>query len=489
MGLRSDFLRHASSYSLYGTDVDYAETLISLAPRLKGSLLNKALDAGRMITAPLLRLKVLIAFIPYVSIDSRAGISRDALKAAALAMRSVLGIHEPGLERSDEQASIYVSTLIELICVLPEHLRSEGAALFVALITDWHGWHPDDLVYVFQKLPTESRSQFLSELLETLLKIRSWSMRASALTSLLPALDNQSRSEVAARALDAAKHITDDFEQIQAITSTISYLAHDMRKSVIKSALQKSLDIRDEGQRVAAVARIAKFIDDPERHSLLDEMLIIATTISSATMRCQALVALISEFSGDRRRRIFEDALTAARGVVKADARYRSIMSLIPIASPAELNSILDESSSITDDGLRGQALARLSPELPPESISRALTIAQTIGIEKCRANALGALCPRLSIHQLDELAISAQDIEDSRNRVLLLKAVIRASRQFSRMAGGYSLPFRVWADGLDRSALFNLISSLAWWAAKSSGGDGMIEISDAILDSTRWWP
>ena len=50
-------------------------------------------------------------------------------------------------------------------------------------------------------------------------------------------------------------------------------------------------------------------------------------------------------------------------------------------------------------------------------------------------------------------------------------------------------MPFRVWAEGLDRSDLFDLISSVVWWVARFSDDDGMIEISNAILDATHWWP
>ena len=365
-GTSPDFRHYAPSYNPYRGDEDYAVALISLASRLKGSLLNKGLDAGRMISTPLLRLKVLIAFMPHVSTDSREAASRDALRSAAIVLRDALELGRP-----DERMSTRARTLVELICVLPGRFRNEGMELLVTLMSNWHRWDGKDLVDVFRNLPAENDRQIIGELLKAISKIESSSMRANALISLLPSLEGEAQSGVAARALDSARRIASDPMQIRTITSIIPYLAMICRELAMRSVLQKSLGIFHEGQRVAAVASITRFMEGPERQSLLEEMLIIGTTIPSAAVRCRALVSLIPEFSDDRKRRIFEDALLAARSVKRADERSRSLLSLAAVADPGELNIILDEASSISGDELRSEIFARLSPELPAESISK----------------------------------------------------------------------------------------------------------------------
>lgn len=111
-GTSPDPMHQMPIYNPYRMDVDYAATLISLAPRLREPLLNKALSAGRMIAAPLLRLKVIIAFIPHVSVDSREAVSYAALGVAALVVQN---IRMPELERLDKQKNVYVCTFVDLV--------------------------------------------------------------------------------------------------------------------------------------------------------------------------------------------------------------------------------------------------------------------------------------------------------------------------------------------------------------------------------------
>jgi hypothetical protein len=488
-GSSPDSMRYAATYSrVYRRETDYSAGLISLAPRLKEPLLNKALHAGLLIDQPLLRLKVLVAFLPHVSAEARDVVAGEALTTARVVLQDVYD------EESEERPislrnEICVSVFADLIRTLPDHLRDVGAYLLVGLLVrDLRGGRIAELSDVFRRLPKESQRQITSKLLDALSGIDNASTRADVLVSLL-AIDSDRQSEIAMRALDSAWQIHDVPTRVTAMVSLIPYLANDMRKVVTQSLVRLSLDLEHEGQRLTLMAQIAQFIDGSERQSFLEEMLIIAPTDPSPTARCQALASLISEFNGDRRHRIFADAVAAARSLDGISEHSRYLLSLVAVADASELTMIVDEASNVSDDGLCSRLVAGLSSEISGGSIPRVLDIAQAIVNEKDRTNALSALCRRLSPAQLNQLAVAVPGIEDSQNRLALIRAMMQEPTTFSRMVGNVSVPFRIWADGFDRRELLDMISSVAWWAARVAGEVGLVEISEAILDVARWWP
>jgi hypothetical protein len=485
--LRERILRE-SQIIRYETENYYSATIVALAHRLERASLGKALDMAQEVTDPLSRLKIHVALLPRLSDNIREGTLKAIFKEAGVVLQS-----SPG-GASDEIKSSYgfmecLEVFADLLFLAPGDVRSRGVRIVAAFLEKiGQEWDSSRVESVLHRLPGEVRLQLLSQILSDLLESRSSAVRIPSLISLVLS-GGLNQPEIITQLLAVVGGIDDALIRIRSTAPIIPYLGREEKKDAVSSVLRFALGEIDDAVRVTAIAQIAALIEGPDHGPLLDDAIMIAATIPSAGIRCEALTSLLSVFRGDRRHRLFADALSAAQSLGRIEERYRALAALIPIADRAELVMILDEVGRLNSDILCAQGISVLSPQLPTESIPKALSIVHKITSESDRVDALSALCPRLSLNTLDDLAKVAITLREDRNRVTLLKALMLAARQRSRMPGGPSMPFREWADDLERSSVFDLLEAATWWIAELSGTAGLIEISDAILDVTLWWP
>ena len=467
---------------------DYSETIVALAPRLKQASLGKALELAQLVVDPLCRLKIHIALLPRFSGRARDAVVRNALDAAETVLQNPLdGVANEA--QSNHQFMKYAELFVDLLLVVPGYARDRGVRIVASLLQkEGQEWDDEHVDRVLHRLPEDVRLQLVDLLFSDLIKPEGSAVRTHSLFSLV-LTSGTYQPEVLARLLAAISDIGDVLLRIRSTLSIAPYLGSGEKKAAIDSVLRSVLEESDEARRVAAVAQVSALIDGSDRGSLLDEAVMIASTISPPAVRCQALMSLLPVFSGDRRHRIFDDVLAAARSLGEDEERCCALISLVPVADKSEIGMILEEVEGLNSGNLCADAITALSPKLSAESIVRALGIVQNISNEEDRIRAVSALCPRLTLNNLDDLANSTLGVRDNLDRVTLLRALVLAARQRSRMPGNPSLPFSEWADDLERSSLFGLIEATAWRVGELGDATGLAEVSGAILDVTLWWP
>jgi hypothetical protein len=537
------------------------EALSDLVPHLPSDLLTEVLDL--VIAGPYddFRVRALRALAPYLPPDllarclaavaisddfGRAGTLRvlarylpedDHRAVQRIAMETTFAITEFNARR--EQLDL-------LLPVLHPGLLDQAVAACEAMDDD--GYRPKALTCLAIGRPGAGRDDILDKALDAARHATNPSIRAGLLPALARKLPEDRRTEVMAEVLAAVPEI----DHAGSRATALANLGGDLAADQLARAVTMAAAIDDPAYRAEALTGLARSAPAGREPGLLDEALAAATAIDDDRARVKALVALAPALPDSRRADALGRALDAAladefdrseqltliasllsppllaEAVATVSARQygpdaRELAALAPFLPDGQRQDVLRQALEAAGrTGFTDDALAVLAPQLPPDLLSKAVTIARDIHYDATRVKTLAALGARLPDGQQEAVFREALrdasamerdfDVANTWRAIaaplpvgLLAEAIALAPKSSSESAaavlyraarvlpedgvGDYLQLLRAALTGLDRGGCMHVVASTAE-VISSIGGDVAIKrCADAICDAERWWP
>ncbi|MFO0700080.1 MAG: DUF4062 domain-containing protein [Nitrospira sp.] len=251
----------------------------------------------------------------------------------------------------------------------------------------------------------EIRDQALVEAVTAALAIEDGESRAQALTALAPYQPEAVRVAVST--------IKNSRDRVRILTALLPHLAEPVRQSLLDDALAADSVIEESWRRADVLTVLAPYEPEAVR--------VAAHTIENSRDRVRILTALLPYVAEPVRRSLLEEVLTAARAIKDSESQAEVLTALLPhVAEPVRqslLEEVLTAARAIVYSWRRADVLAVLAP-YQPEAVRVA---AHTIENSRDRVRILTALLPyvaepvRRSL--LEELLTAARAIEESWRR------------------------------------------------------------------------
>jgi archaellum biogenesis ATPase FlaH len=392
-----------------------AEALFDLVPHLPLELLPMTLAAAKEIRDVYARACALAALVPYLLPQQQHQVLVEAL--------ATTGAIQDEYQRA------------EVLAVIVPYLPPDLLTLTLAAVREME-WEPAR-IKVLTALAPHLPPDLLTKALVAAREIWDEDIRTQALAALAPHLPLEQQFWVLAEALVTNSEIQDAYHRTEALAALIPLLPIDL----LPQALTAAREIQDANERAWALTTLALYLPPEQQPQVLTEALASIREIEDDTVRARALATLAPLLPPD----LLPKALTATRGIRDANERAWALAILAPYLPPEQQPQVLTEALAsareIEDDTARAEdldedqytraigkeiaraeALAAMTPYLPPDLLPQALDVAREIGWKSARAEALAALAHRLAEPgHLQEALAAAGEIRDESDRARTL--------------------------------------------------------------------
>jgi nucleoside phosphorylase len=307
-----------------------ANVLVALAPRLHGSLLEKALTRAMSYRSPLCRVRGLEALLPQIKLE------RDIVTLEHVLSEAKGDFVASQMEKEFSSGDFYP---FEMHPIKPEQLR--GANLKKAL-------------EIALKLPQVEGRRY------SMTPSHNNSPRANALILLVPYL----KGTLLRRALEGVLNIDVEWARHWALNEFAPYLQGEQ----IAIALEASLALHDEPSRENVLGLLVPLLEGQKRTEVFQWELKAALTAQRGRDRVEAVVNLLSRSEAWPSEDILENALRAMEEVVDSKEMEDALVALTLKAEGKIPNKLLNAilSLPVIDEGggrsPRAQAIVKLIP-------------------------------------------------------------------------------------------------------------------------------
>jgi hypothetical protein len=387
-----------ASVTLFKDEGERAESLIRLAPHLRGTSINRALGLAREIGSAVPRGRALAGLLPHVPEVSRGEVVQEALAAS----RSIV----------DERAR--ASSLMTLVKHLPQSLPGSlcieicSNALSAVRSIDYEKRRALELSWLASHLP----SALQAEALGLARSIQHAGIRAHVLTTLTQHLPGVSQVEALKEALEAAERfekglyttvdspVTPREKEMVDIYMPDRWTRHDVLRGVApylrgKALKQARVAAQSIGIRLSDVAR--------ENQQYAQER---AETIGHEEVHTVALIDLVRYLLRSFARRVSHCLVNSTESGADSHSQFITLTSMaprLPEGLQAEaVREALARMRTLKDQELMAhtRTLTDLIPHLSKAArvgvVREALAMARTIGDERARAKMLVGLISHL---------------------------------------------------------------------------------------------
>jgi hypothetical protein len=408
-------------------EVDRAQVLASVAPRLSSDLFGQLLRATTALSREDLRAGTLIAVAEHLphelteqALAAASSIGDDGLRVAAV---GAVVAHTNSVPSDEVLASIPDERLRAWLATPDEHLTGlQMREMLVWMLAQLEG-APDDnkadaLIGVAEELPFD----LLEQVLRVASAIDSEDARARALVGLAPHLPDH----LLTQGLAVARSLGDKGLRAWAMTEHAPYLALETQKQVLNEALTIATTVEDNVARATTLATVAERSTPDVQPTAVKLAQAAANAITDDYQRAVALGALAGHLPADERPGALREATTAANAVKDPDFRARALAGLAPRLTPSHRRELLEQAlmaATTTTEYPGIAALADLAPQLPVDLFDRALAaVIAATGRRACK-DALAGLAPYLPSELLPD-ALDAAGAMDGYDRATTLRAL-----------------------------------------------------------------
>ncbi|MBW4566215.1 MAG: hypothetical protein KME32_35135 [Mojavia pulchra JT2-VF2] len=350
-------------------ELDFAESLIALAPHLPESLLSEALTTARNIETEEYRVKVLIALIPHLS---------ESLLSEALTIAK-------NVETAEHQLEALIALASYLPEILPEALKTARSTQLINrtkylsyLLPYFPEILPEALNIAWNFYERNQSRGHLAVDLSTL---------ASYCHDIVPQALNAIRNivnEKNNKILNYEEEISNKIYVIKALKILAPHLSH----SSLSEALIEVWRIRNTKYQAQGLCILVPYLPK----NFLSEILKKILTLLNKEDYVQVLCVLVPHLPQD----LFLEALKVVRETDNNKLYVQAVSAFYPDLSKDLQKEIFWKVRAIKDHALRVQALIKLAPHLPETLFSEALNSARAFSDEKHCKQLLIVLIPRI---------------------------------------------------------------------------------------------
>jgi hypothetical protein len=431
---------------------DVADALIELSPHLAGPLRLTARDVASAMEDRTLRDRVLAALSrekpaePPLTMGNIGYGSLDPTPVPGFTEPELLGVAHALARRRERQADL---------------AKLHGAV-----------WYPSQLGELMDELRLDYNYYMY------MLSFRYREMLAGQLSYRLLGMGHQAES------LGVARSIGDESLRAEALSQLVPHIAREERHGVVREALDAALAMREE-KRARVLEQLAPHLSK----AMISRALEAVGELDDASDRAESLAALVPCIARAERYRVARAALRAALSMRASYLRYhylhRVVARLAPYLTMSSLRELFNDVEAHPTDCDAAFVLKALGPQLPEALLRRALAIARRIE-EGARSSVLADLVPRLA-----ELGYPDEALEEvlrdlamtgdwSHGGPSALRALVpKLPRRLLRRA--------LYATRIgDEISLSGALSGLASELAKSGHTDLIPEALEAMMGSGR---
>ena len=252
-----------------------------------------------------------------------------------------------------------------------------------------------------------------------------WSLAGSTLGDELVNLP----SELTEAALELTRCLPIAWERAQTLGILAGRLPSEAREIVFQEASHIAQGLADPAQRALVIAGLAHHSPEPLRSRLVKESLDSIQQCEDDLSRARVAGLLLPLLPEKRKNRI----LALTRSINDRVIRMHALAWLAPNLPDDQGKLLVEEACSIlesqSDDWVRADGLALLSPLLPVERLPDALSIAHALDDAWARAEALGVLSERMNesgkVHTLAAALAAARSLDAPWPRARALTGVV----------------------------------------------------------------
>ncbi|WP_410509646.1 NB-ARC domain-containing protein [Methanosarcina hadiensis] len=474
------------------------KSLSTIIPHLccqkKEEVIEKAFDIASDIQPNNERVRSLLAIFPNLDEQKKVEVLEKALDAASR------------IENDYEKAEV----LSIIISYLDEQKKEElkQKALDIVFRIKDNGERALVLSTIVPYLDEQKKEETIEKILDTTSKIKgNHYTKGESLSKIIPYLNGQKKEEVIEKALGATYMIEDndgDFSKVLALSAIIPYLDSPKKEEVIEKCLDSISKIIGDGyeyESVAALSAIVPYFVDQEK--VIVRALDVVSKIEYDDVRAEALSTIVPYLDEQKKEETIEKILDATLKIKDNNyAKAEALSAIVPYLERQKkeeiIEKILDAAYKIENDHVRANTLLTIVPYLDDQKkedfIEKILNVASKIksgiGISKI----LLSIDPKLDGQKKEELIEKAFDvilkIENDNKRADAFNIMLPHLRNLpmDNLYFWWRKAIQILRERTRSNLLLDIIVLIPV-ISELGEDDILFEISQAILDVSRWWP
>lgn len=528
---------------------DRAQALYAIADRLPPNLshlFSKALVAKYAINDTDSRAKTLLALTDYLSSDGQDALlselmsSIDAIekdKTRAAVIQTIVQHLSPDSHSSCvnvlkatrliEDAACRVNTLLAIAKCLP---ASEQHHIFEEVFINIQAVYGkrdriDALLTMAHYLPRDKQRKLLLDALHiarsqepprfrilslieitkspTFLELTPTFLSVSSIMELLRKEERlPNLRTILQEAVTEVHDIEEGFGYNLTLDELSSYL-QSVAPDLLMEILKKIRAYKSDEHRAYALTIAAEHLPAVQKPVVLNEALVAARLIPKDRTRAYALRTVASGLPLSQRHDVLAEALSIARVDEDEGMKKNTLSSIIKYVPPADHDLLaqgLEIARSINDKQDRVEALSNVAYCLPPDQqisvLTEALAITQTIEGEWGKSSAVLAVAKNLPadarslrrdvLRMVNELVNESNVYDIIETLVPYWLEMFENDTRAALIAFSETLKF---FSQTERSMLLRIIEIFTPLIHRLGGECAVRETSEAIIDTTKWWP
>ncbi|AKB64636.1 hypothetical protein MSMAS_1440 [Methanosarcina mazei S-6] len=167
--------------------------------------------------------------------------------------------------------------------------------------------------------------------LDVVSKIEYDDVRAEALSTIVPHLDEQKKEETIEKILDATLKIKgNNYAKAEALSVIVPYLERQKKEEIIEKILDAAYKIENDHVRANTLLTIVPYLDDQKKEDFIEKILNVASKIKSGIGISKILLSIDPKLDGQKKEELMEKAFDVILKIENDNKRADAFNIMLP---------------------------------------------------------------------------------------------------------------------------------------------------------------